>query len=123
MRYSERGSGRVSGAVDLCESTHTMLLCVWDAQPAMVRFSLTYALSSPFTTRYAPGLQKQRGPRKFLFCFSSWSPQREKGHLVTLWSNLDFPALETTSITTSKNEYCPPVHGEENHTKSTWILT
>lgn len=62
LRYSTRGSRRVSGGVGLCESIHTMPLSVWTAQPAMVRFSLTYPVTTPFTTRYAPGLQKRGGP-------------------------------------------------------------
>lgn len=43
------------GGADLCESTHTMPLSVWTAQPAMVRYSLTYPVATPSTTRYAPG--------------------------------------------------------------------
>lgn len=69
LRYSTGGSGRVSGGVGLCESTHTMPLSVWTAQPAMVRYSLTYPVTTPFTTRYAPGLQKQGGPGLRIFLF------------------------------------------------------
>lgn len=60
-RYSTRGSRRVSGGAGLSESTHTMPLSVWTTQAAMVRYSLTYPVTTPFTTRYAPGLQKQGG--------------------------------------------------------------
>lgn len=70
------------GGVDLCESTHTMPLSVWTAQPAMVRYSLTYPVATPFTTRYAPGLQKRGGGGLglciFLLSSLTWSPQRKR---------------------------------------------
>lgn len=97
LRYSTRGSRRVSGGVGLCESTHTMPLSVWTAQPTMVRFSLTYPVTTPFTTRYAPGLQKRGGPGLCIFLFSSWTPQR-KGPSGDLVVKSTFPALANTAI-------------------------
>lgn len=61
LGYSKRGSSRVVGGVDLCESAHTIPLSVWTARPAMVRYLLTYPATTPFTTRYAPGLQRPEG--------------------------------------------------------------
>lgn len=78
LGYSKRGSNRVVGGVDLCESAHTIPLSVWTAQPAMVRYLLTYPVTTPFSTRYAPGLQKQGwGAGGMGLCiFPTWSPQR-----------------------------------------------
>ena len=96
-RYSTGGSRRVSGGVGLCESTHTMPLSVWTTQAAMVRYSLTYPVTTPFTTRYAPGLQKRWGGGLCIFLFSSWtwSPQRKKkkGPSGDLVVKSAFPAL------------------------------
>lgn len=94
-RYSTRGSRRVSGGAGLSESTHTMPLSVWTTQAAMVRYSLTYPVTTPFTTRYAPGLQKQGGGGLCIFLFSSWtwSTQRKKGPSGDLVVKSAFPAL------------------------------
>lgn len=81
LGYSKRGSNRVVGGVDLCESAHTIPLSVWTAQPAMVRYLLTYPVTTPFTTRYAPGLQN-RGWGGWgglgLCVFPAWAPQRRR---------------------------------------------
>ncbi|KAK5852730.1 hypothetical protein PBY51_006575 [Eleginops maclovinus] len=56
----------------------------------MVRYSLTYPVTTPFTTRYAPGLQKQGGPGLRIFLlFELDSVSSEKNAcLVTLWSKI-----------------------------------
>ena len=125
-RYSTGGSRRVSGGVGLCESTHTMPLSVWTTQAAMVRYSLTYPVTTPFTTRYAPGLQKQWGGGASAYFFFQAElgllrEKKKKARLVTLWSNLLF-LLWQTELHPSKTEHYPPVLGTWNHMKRTCTL-
>lgn len=122
-RYSTRGSRRVSGGAGLSESTHTMPLSVWTTQAAMVRYSLTYPVTTPFTTRYAPGLQKQGGGGSAYFFFQAELGllREKKARLVTLWSNLLF-LLWQTELHPSKNEHYPPVLGAWNCMKCTCML-
>ena len=95
-RYSTRGSRRVSGGAGLSESTHTMPLSVWTTQAAMVWYSLTYPVTTPFTTRYAPGLQKQGvggGPLHISFFKLNLVSSEKKGLSSDLVVKSAFPAL------------------------------
>lgn len=103
-----------------------MPLSVWTAQPAMVRYSLTYPVTTPFTTRYAPGLQNQGGrgggPLHISFFKLNLVSSEKRARLVTLWSNLPFLFWQT-QLHPPKNEHYPPVLGAENHMWCTCMLT
>lgn len=119
LRYSTRGSRRVSGGVGLCESTHTMPLSVWTASPAMVRYSLTYPRHHPLYHQICSRATEtgRPGPLHISFFKLASVSSEKKARLVTLWSNLPFLLWHT------KNEHYPPVLGTENHMQCTCTLT
>ncbi|KAI9543861.1 hypothetical protein NQZ68_004909 [Dissostichus eleginoides] len=70
----------------------------------MVRYSLTYPVTTTPTTRYAPGLQEQGGPGLRIFLlFKLDSVSSEKR---PVWQSAPYP---------SKKEHYPPVLGAERH--------